>query len=181
MTTRSHARKSALSLPEVEEGTHFGLPSFAVRGRNFAVLTRDAHVQLHLSDADAGAALAAHPVAEQLVRNGTPIGIRVPLDGIGGKDLNGLLLQAWLAKAPKRLEAERFGGGSEAGGDPRGGDALPAIGRPATAALRAEGITTLDDVAARSERGLLALHGVGPKAVAILREALAAQGRGFRD
>lgn len=40
----------------------------------------------------------------------------------------------------------------------------------AVAALAAAGVTTLADVAARTDAELLALHGVGPKAVRILRE-----------
>lgn len=46
------------------------------------------------------------------------------------------------------------------------------IGRPATAALALEGITTLDDVREVGLDGLLRLHGVGPKAIRVLREAL---------
>lgn len=42
------------------------------------------------------------------------------------------------------------------------------------------GVTTLDQVAEHTEKDLLAQHGVGPKAVRILREALAADGRTFR-
>lgn len=53
---------------------------------------------------------------------------------------------------------------------------LPKVGAPATRALNAAGIQTLRDVAAWSERDLLALHGVGPRAVAILRTHLAAIG-----
>ena len=48
------------------------------------------------------------------------------------------------------------------------------IGRPATNALALEGITTLDDVREVDLDGLLRLHGVGPKAIRILREALTA-------
>lgn len=54
---------------------------------------------------------------------------------------------------------------------------LPRVGRPATAALLSIGVTSLDQVAAMSQRELLALHGVGPRAVTLLREALAEQGR----
>ncbi|MCH1882192.1 hypothetical protein [Agrococcus sp. ARC_14] len=54
---------------------------------------------------------------------------------------------------------------------------LPKIGRPATSALLAIGVTTLEQVAAMGEAALLALHGVGPKAVRILRVALEQQGR----
>lgn len=50
------------------------------------------------------------------------------------------------------------------------------IGRPATRALLGAGITTLDEVAARSQADLIALHGVGPRAVRVLGEALADRG-----
>jgi Helix-hairpin-helix domain len=52
---------------------------------------------------------------------------------------------------------------------------LPAIGRPANRALLAAGISTLEQVAALSRDQLLAMHGVGPRAVAILESALAEQ------
>ncbi|GAA1315801.1 hypothetical protein ACFSWE_01740 [Leucobacter albus] len=58
---------------------------------------------------------------------------------------------------------------------------LPKIGRPATSALLQLGATTLAEVAGFSRAELLALHGVGPKAVRILEEALAAAGAGLRD
>ncbi len=54
---------------------------------------------------------------------------------------------------------------------------LPKIGRPATAALLAADVTTLDGVAAMGEAELLALHGVGPRAIRILRAALEREGR----
>jgi predicted flap endonuclease-1-like 5' DNA nuclease len=49
---------------------------------------------------------------------------------------------------------------------------LPPIGRPANSALLLQGITTLDQVAEYGPKNLLDLHGVGPKAVRILEEAL---------
>lgn len=56
-------------------------------------------------------------------------------------------------------------------------DELPAsIGRPALGALRAAGITRLSEVARRREEELLALHGVGTKAVRLLRAELAVRG-----
>ena len=57
---------------------------------------------------------------------------------------------------------------------------LPRIGRPATGALLAQGVTTLAQVAEWREADLLALHGVGPSAVRILRSALDEAGLGFR-
>lgn len=59
--------------------------------------------------------------------------------------------------------------------------AIPRIGAPATRALENAGVHTLQEVAAWSERDLLALHGMGPKAVGILREHLAEEGLSFTD
>jgi hypothetical protein len=59
-------------------------------------------------------------------------------------------------------------------------DALPSMGRPAAGALAAAGISTLSEVSERSERELLALHGVGPKAIRLLRAALADRGLALR-
>lgn len=59
------------------------------------------------------------------------------------------------------------------------GTPLPRIGAPATRALRAVGITTLEQVARMAEAELAALHGVGPIAIDRLREALAARGLSF--
>ncbi|MDW5324384.1 DNA-binding protein [Plantactinospora sp. KLBMP9567] len=53
---------------------------------------------------------------------------------------------------------------------------LPPIGRPANSALLEAGITTLAEVAAHRPRDLMALHGVGPKAISILAAALAERG-----
>jgi predicted flap endonuclease-1-like 5' DNA nuclease len=58
---------------------------------------------------------------------------------------------------------------------------LPPIGRPATSALLTAGITTPAQVATRSRRELLDMHGVGPKAVTILTGALAEHGLTFAD
>lgn len=59
------------------------------------------------------------------------------------------------------------------------GTPLPRIGAPATRALRAVGITTLEQVAGMAEAELVALHGVGPMAIDRLREALAGRGLSF--
>ncbi len=50
------------------------------------------------------------------------------------------------------------------------------MGRPANAALTALNITTFEQVATLSEKELLAIHGVGPKAVRIIKEELASRG-----
>jgi hypothetical protein len=57
------------------------------------------------------------------------------------------------------------------------GTPLPrGIGAPATRALREVGVSTLEQVAAYSAEELAAMHGVGPIAIARLREALAERG-----
>ncbi|MDP9637927.1 hypothetical protein J2W54_002135 [Rhodococcus fascians] len=51
------------------------------------------------------------------------------------------------------------------------------IGNPAMRALRAAGYTCLDDLAGVPAAELASLHGVGPKAVRIVQEALERTGR----
>jgi len=175
MTTVRQLRKAALSLPEAVEGKRFGTLTFRVRDKGFATLTDDGLVQLYMSDEVAAQVLERFPVAERLTRSGKPIGVTVPLAAVNGMQLNALVEKAWLCRAPKRLAAARLA--AHRGVAPAGEDALPSrIGKPATRALLAAGVLTLTDVAARSEAELLALHGVGPRAIGILREALAERG-----
>ncbi len=64
--------------------------------------------------------------------------------------------------------------------DPKQDD-LPRIGAPATRALATIGIARLSQLNGVSEANLAQLHGVGPKAIRILREALAKAGWSFGD
>ena len=57
---------------------------------------------------------------------------------------------------------------------------LPKIGAPAPRALAASGVTRLEEVVDRSEAEIPALHGFGPRALRILTDALAANGRSMR-
>ena len=60
------------------------------------------------------------------------------------------------------------------------GTPLPrGIGAPATRALREVGVSTLEQVEAYSAEQLAAMHGVGPIAIARLRDALAERGGGL--
>jgi len=56
---------------------------------------------------------------------------------------------------------------------------LPPVGRPANSALLQAGITSLASVASLGRRELLAMHGIGPKAVRILEAAAAERGLAF--
>jgi predicted flap endonuclease-1-like 5' DNA nuclease len=61
------------------------------------------------------------------------------------------------------------------------GDLPDEIGKTAARELSYNGINSLEQVAAHSKKELLAIHGVGPKAISILGEALAAKGLDYRD
>lgn len=173
MTTVAQLRKAALALPETEEGTHFGMVAFKVRGQGFASVTKDGWVQLQVSDERAEDFLSRHSAGERLVRMGKSIGVRVPLTGINGMVLNALVRAAWFHRAPKRLAAELAKAEDP---DSAEGDLPQSIGRPALSALRGAGVSTLEEAAARSEKELLALHGVGPRAIRILNKALQERG-----
>jgi predicted Fe-Mo cluster-binding NifX family protein len=58
---------------------------------------------------------------------------------------------------------------------------LPKTSAPAQRALEGAGYTRLEQLTSVTEAELLALHGMGPKALGILREALAARGLKFAD
>ncbi len=55
------------------------------------------------------------------------------------------------------------------------------IGKPATQALTHAGLVRLEQLAARSEAELQGMHGVGPKAIRVLRQALEEKGLSFSD
>lgn len=58
---------------------------------------------------------------------------------------------------------------------------LPRTGKPAERALAGAGYTTLEQLNGVSEAELLKLHGMGPKALGILRDALAERGLSFAE
>ncbi|MDQ0272816.1 DNA-directed RNA polymerase alpha subunit [Cytobacillus purgationiresistens] len=53
------------------------------------------------------------------------------------------------------------------------------IGKPATRALIQAGLVQLEQLATVTEADLLKLHGVGPKAVRLLKQALEDEGLSF--
>lgn len=60
--------------------------------------------------------------------------------------------------------------------------AFPAgVSGPALRALDRAGVRGMDDLTGWTEADLAELHGMGPKVLAILREALAAAGQRFRE
>lgn len=63
--------------------------------------------------------------------------------------------------------------------DALAGDLPAGIGNPARRAFAIAGITRLDQMTKTSEVELLKLHGVGPKAIRIIKEAMALRGMAF--
>lgn len=58
---------------------------------------------------------------------------------------------------------------------------LPKVSAPARRALTGAGYTRLGQLTATTAAELLKLHGMGPKAINILRAALKEHGLSFRD
>ena len=58
---------------------------------------------------------------------------------------------------------------------------FPKIGKPALRALNAAGYFELRQLAGVSEAELAKLHGMGPKALGILRQALKETGLSFKE
>lgn len=88
------------------------------------------------------------------------------------------------ATSPKRAEPVNRAMAEERMKDvvaPEGPGDLPAIGRPATQALAQIGVRNVAQLADYTEQEILALHGVGPKAIRILRPVMAERGVSFRD
>ena len=65
--------------------------------------------------------------------------------------------------------------------DPLQHDFPAGLAQPALRALRAGGYTRLVQLTKVKEADLLKLHGMGPKAIGLLRSALEADGRSFAD
>lgn len=126
MATWEDVRERALALPETEETTRWGTAAWQVRSKTF-VWERPLRKSDHKALGDAapqGEILGAqveHLVAKEALL-ADPSGvyfttphfdgyamILVELDSIALPDLDELIVEAWLCKAPKRV-AEKFTG-----------------------------------------------------------------------
>jgi hypothetical protein len=111
LITLEDIRRCAADLPEVQEVTHFGLPSFRVRDKPFAVLEKGGSTAMFsVSRAEARAATAAGDgIFEEVWRTAATrifVGLRVDLARVSPERVRGLVEHAWKNKAPKRLVAE---------------------------------------------------------------------------
>jgi hypothetical protein len=95
--------KFALALPETAEHDHFGNPSFRVRGKIFATVPDEGHVNVMIDPFDVDAAIRAAPESCEELWWGKEIrGVRVSLPKASPRMVEILLRDAWRRKAPKR-------------------------------------------------------------------------------
>ena len=120
MATWDDVRRIALALPETSEGESRGLASWQVRSKGFVWERplRQADLRALGDEAPAGPILGArveHLVAKEALLandpnvffttphfNGFPA-VLVRLEEISVEDLEEVIVEAWLARAPKRL------------------------------------------------------------------------------
>jgi hypothetical protein len=102
--TIDQVRKLALAFPEVTEQDHWGNPSFRIRGRIFATVPDEAHVNVMIDPFDVDAVVREDPETCEELRWGKQVsGVRVALDTASSIMVETLLETAWRRKAPKRL------------------------------------------------------------------------------
>lgn len=172
MTTLAQLRNAALAQPEVERTVGNGRHEFRVGERQFAA-AEGGIADLWLSAPDVRRFVDDEGTGEPIRSRGRVTGVRFDLADVNGQALNHWVRRAWAHRAPRRLAAAANDAGQAEPGSV--GDLPAAIGRPATRGLAGAGLTSLADVAARSDDELLAIHGVGPKAVQILRAAIGSE------
>lgn len=146
MTTPAQVRKAALALPGVEEDSG----EFSVHGTVFVTVTT-------------GKTLVLHPDTDGAPQN-------TPLAELNGMETNHWVRRAWFAAAPSELAGPLAAADDAVAGEV--GDLPRAIGNPATKALVAHGVTSLADLAGHALDDVAQWHGVGPKAIRILRDAV---------
>ncbi|HEY1133897.1 MAG TPA: hypothetical protein VGE77_04915 [Nocardioides sp.] len=162
MTTLHQIARAALALPDAVEQRYGRDRAYVVGDARFVAVT-DGVVELALGATETSR--AATEVPGSSVRGGL---LAVPLAELGGMAANSLVRRAYVAVAPADAATAVTAPDSARAGAV--GDLPRSIGNPATRALVGAGITTLAEVARRSDEELLALHGVGPRAVRLLRE-----------
>jgi len=110
VATWERVAELARELPEVEETTSWGKPSFKVRGKLFAGLsTRHKDAMWTRCDRDERPFLvASNPDAYRLTPHfeNSPAYLLIWLEHIKEEEVRERLIDAWLIQAPKRLAAQ---------------------------------------------------------------------------
>jgi len=107
MLTLAEVRRIALSLPEVTEEGHFGIPSFRIGKKIFATVPDQESLRIMLGPEEIAAATSTDPEAfEELWWGKQLAGIVVHLAKADGRQVKDLLGEAWRRKAPRTLAAK---------------------------------------------------------------------------
>ncbi|MFU8851482.1 MmcQ/YjbR family DNA-binding protein [Micromonospora sp. SL1-18] len=110
MITLDDIRRYVAAFPEVEEVTHFRMPSFKVSGKPFAGAEKGATTAVFsVSQQEAATAVADDPTTyEEVWRTAgrrSFVGLRVDLTKVAEDRVKELVEHAWRNKAPKRVVA----------------------------------------------------------------------------
>ena len=98
----STARRLALSLPDATEEDHHGRSSFRVRGRIFATVPDQEHLNIFIEPMDVDGVVMLDPEVFAPVMWGQEVkGVRVDLPRASSRMVLNLLTAAWGRKAPK--------------------------------------------------------------------------------
>jgi hypothetical protein len=104
MVEVERARGLALALPEVVEQDHHGRPSFRVRGRIFATLWDEEHMNVSVDEDGILTAVQAQPeICAEVWWGKRLAAVRVDLRAADADLLGDLLRDAWERKAPTAL------------------------------------------------------------------------------
>ena len=102
--TSGDARKLALALPEATEQDHHGRPSFRVRGRIFATLWDEDHMNVMVDEGGILTAVQSRPdVCSEVWWGKRLAAVRVDLRRADASLVRDLLADAWERKAPASL------------------------------------------------------------------------------
>lgn len=186
MTTDDDVRQLATALPAVTEKPAYGTPAFYVSQKIFARIHDQPGVLVCWRASIEAREELLHALPEKFFTTDHYKGhatVLVRMDRLDREELRELLVEAWAARAPRRLlavhESQLFPDQSESTSE--ASDFPRTMGKVAPRELAAHGITRIAQLPSWTERELLAVHGVGPKAIRILREELEARGLGFRE
>ena len=110
MVTWQRVAELARALPEAEERTSWGKPSFKVRGKTFAGLStrHEGAVWARCDREERPLLVASNPEGYRLTPHfeRSPASLLIWLEHVTEDEVRERLIDAWLIQAPKRLAAQ---------------------------------------------------------------------------
>jgi uncharacterized protein YdhG (YjbR/CyaY superfamily) len=165
------------SAPDATETISYAMPTFDLNRRHLVHYAAFKH-HIGLYPTPTGveafqAELAAYKTSKGAVR--FPLGQPLPTDLI--RRIVAFQVAESTARKAAKSQARAAAPAAETPAD----DFPAGISQPARRALASAGYTRLDQLTQVTEKDLLQLHGMGPKAMGALKAALAARGQTFAD